>query len=70
VYDYTNAFAFNDPAAGPKELEDLSTELFAEFHITDDLSVSAELAVSDVTSTDARAQYSRAQTVFGVTWRR
>ncbi|HLF09605.1 MAG TPA: tetratricopeptide repeat protein, partial [Gammaproteobacteria bacterium] len=70
VYDYTNAFAFNDPAAGPKELEDLSTELFAEFHITDDLSVSAELAVTDVTSTDARAQYSRAQTVFGVTWRR
>ncbi len=31
VYDYPNAFAFNDPAAGPKELEALATSLLAEF---------------------------------------
>jgi hypothetical protein len=70
VYDYPNAFAFNEPAAGPKELEASETELLAEFQITSTLAVSLELATTDVTSTDARAEYSRTQTVLGVTWRR
>jgi tetratricopeptide (TPR) repeat protein len=70
VYDYPNAFAFNEPAAGPKELEASETELLAEFQITSTLAVSVELATTDVTSTDARAEYSRTQTVVGVTWRR
>jgi tetratricopeptide (TPR) repeat protein len=70
VYDYVNAFAFNEPAAGPKELEDLSGELFAEFHLTKSWSISARMAISDVTSTDTRAEYSRAQTALGLTWRR
>jgi hypothetical protein len=70
VYDYPNAFAFNDPAAGPKELEALATSLLAEFYITGTLAVSLALATTDVTSTDLRAEYSQTQTVLGVTWRR
>jgi tetratricopeptide (TPR) repeat protein len=70
VYDYPNAFAFNDPVAGPKELDGLDTALLAEFHVTSTLTVSLELANTDVTSTDSRAEYSRTQTVVGVTWRR
>jgi hypothetical protein len=70
VYDYPNAFAFNDPATGPKELDGLDTALLAEFHVTSTLAVSLELASTDVTSTDSRAEYSRTQTVVGVTWRR
>jgi tetratricopeptide (TPR) repeat protein len=70
VYDYPNAFAFNEPAAGPKELEALDAGLLAEFYVTSTLAVSLELATTDVTSTDLRAQYNRTQTAIGVTWRR
>jgi tetratricopeptide (TPR) repeat protein len=70
TYDYPNAFAFNVPAAGPKELEDVSGEFYAEFRINRDIMIFGQLATSEVTSTDARAQYSRAQTALGIVWRR
>jgi hypothetical protein len=70
TYDYPNAFAFNVPAAGPKELEDVSGEFYAEFRINRDIVIFGQLATSEVTSTDARAQYSRAQTALGIVWRR
>jgi hypothetical protein len=70
TYDYPNAFAFNVPAAGPKELEDVSGEVYAEFRISRGIVLFGQLATTDVTSTDARAQYSRAQSALGVIWRR
>lgn len=70
LYYFPNAFAFNTPAAGPKELEELSGELHVEFRVNRNIVLFAQLATSDVTSTDARAEYIRAQTMLGMNWRR
>jgi hypothetical protein len=70
AYDYPNAFAFNEPTAGPRELDETGGEVLAEFRITRKLSLWAELNATDVTSTDARAAYTRTQTMLGANWRR
>lgn len=69
-YDYPRAFAFHVPAAGARELEELGLKLEAEFRITRRLALVAELDSLDVTSTDARAEYLRTQSMLGVEWRR
>jgi len=69
-YDYPNAFAFNVPAGGPRELEELGAELHGNFHLKHGLTLSAWLDTFDATSTDARAAYTRARAVLGVEWRR
>ena len=70
VYDYPNAFAFNVPAAGPKELEDVTGEALVEFRVNDAFTVLAALGAEDVTSTDLRAEYNRALTSIALVWRR
>jgi hypothetical protein len=70
TYDYPNAFAFNEPTAGPRELDETAGELHAEFSINRHVSLWAEAYLTDVTSTDARAAYSRTQTTIGASWRR
>ena len=69
-YDYPRAFAFHVPAGGTRELEELGVELEAEYRITRHLVLVAELNSLDVTSTDARAEYLRTQSMLGVEWRR
>ena len=69
-YDYPRAFAFHVPAGGPRELEELGVRLEAEYRITRHLALVAELDSLDVTSTDARAEYLRTQSMLGVEWRR
>ena len=69
-YDYPRAFAFNDPAGGPLTLDAASAELAAEFQATRKLSIFAEIAVTDVTSTDSRIEYARTRTLLGARWRR
>jgi tetratricopeptide (TPR) repeat protein len=69
-YDYPNAFAFHVAAGGPRELEELGLSLDAEFEVTRRLTLWAELDSLDVTSTDARAEYLRTQTMLGVEWRK
>ena len=69
-YDYPRAFAFHVPAAGPRDLEELGIKLEAEFRITRRLALVAELDSLDVTSTDARAEYLRTQSMLGVEWRK
>jgi hypothetical protein len=69
LYDYANAFAYNEPAAGAKELDDMTGELRAEYRVSERWTVSADLATQEVSSTDERAAYSRARTVIGATWR-
>ncbi|NNC63590.1 MAG: tetratricopeptide repeat protein [Gammaproteobacteria bacterium] len=69
VYDYPNAFVFNDPAAGPQELDDISAEIRGEFQFTSRWLAWAELVTMDVTSTDPRLGYMRNQSMFGVLWR-
>jgi tetratricopeptide (TPR) repeat protein len=68
-YSYPNAFAFNDPAAGPKSLHDVVTDLSADVAVTKSLSLSFDLASTDVTSTDPRAAYARQRSWLGVVWR-
>jgi hypothetical protein len=70
VYEYPRAFAFNEPTAGAKEIDDLAAELSAEFRLNGSFTIFAALTTDDVASTDARIAYTRAQTVLGVTWRR
>jgi tetratricopeptide (TPR) repeat protein len=69
-YNYPNAFAFNEPTAGPRTLDSSSVELSAEFLVTRKLAIWAEIATTDVTSTDSRAAYARTQTLLGASWRR
>ena len=69
-YDYPRAFAFNDPAAGARTLDATSAELAAEFRATPKLSIFAQVAVTDVTSTDSRIEYARTQSLLGARWRR
>ena len=69
TYDYWAAFAFNDPAAGLKDLEDVSGELIMEYRITPRLALSAELWTDDVVSSDPRAAYTRSQSMIGIRWR-
>jgi tetratricopeptide (TPR) repeat protein len=70
AYDYPNAFAFNEPTAGPRELDERGLEALAEFRLGERWSIHAGLDSTDVTSTDARAAYARARTTLGATWRR
>jgi len=70
VYDFPRAFAFNEPTAGPKEIDDLAAELLAEVRLNGAFTIFAALTTDDVASTDARIAYTRAQTVLGMTWRR
>ena len=68
-YDYPNAFAFNDPAAGPKTLDDSVADLGVNFDVMKSLSISVDLASTDVTSSDPRAAYTRQRSLVGVVWR-
>lgn len=69
-YDYPRAFAFHVAAGGPRELAETRLALEAEFELTRRLALWAELDSVDVTSTDARAEYLRTQTMLGVEWRK
>jgi len=69
-YDYPNAFAFQNPAAGIKTLETVRGNLLAEFRITPDLRLRAEVDLYESTSTDTRIGYDRTLFSLGVTWQR
>ncbi len=68
-YAYPNAFAFNDPAAGPKSLRDAVTDLSADVAVTKSISLSFDVSMTDVTSTDPRAAYTRQRSWIGIVWR-
>lgn len=67
-YDYPNAFAFHNPAAGLKTLETVRGNLLAEFRMTPNLSLNAEVELHESTSTDTRIGYDRTLFSLGVTW--
>jgi hypothetical protein len=50
TFDYPNAFAFNEPTAGPRELDETAGELHVEFRMKGNVSLWAEAYVTDVTS--------------------
>jgi tetratricopeptide (TPR) repeat protein len=67
-YDYPNAFAFNNPVAGPKTLESVDGELLATWRMTQRLKLVAEIEYRETASTDTRIEYDRTRYSLGVVW--
>jgi hypothetical protein len=67
-YDYPNAYAFHNPAAGVKTLETIRGNVLTEFRMTPHLSIAAEAELRESTSTDTRIGYDRTWFSLGVTW--
>ena len=68
IYNYENAFAFHEPAAGRKTLETATGIATATFRMTDTLRLVAEYQYRDVASNDTRIEYARSQVLLGVRW--
>jgi tetratricopeptide (TPR) repeat protein len=68
VYDYPNAFAFNNPVAGPKTLESVDGEFLATWRMTKRLKLVAEVVYRETASTDTRIEYDRTRYSLGVVW--
>ena len=68
LYDYPNAFAFNEPAAGGKTQESLRGKIEASFRMTRKLSLVLEARIRETVSNDIRIQYERLQYMLGVRW--
>ena len=68
VYDYSNAFAFNNPVAGRKTMETLTAGLTAMVEIGWNLRVVAEYDYSEVASNDARIAYDRSMYMLSLQW--
>lgn len=66
VYDYPNAFAFNDPIGGPKTLETLDGELLATWRLSNHFRIVFEADYRENASTDFRIQYDRLRFSLGV----
>jgi hypothetical protein len=68
IYDYANAFAFRNPAAGPKTLERVLGTVVASYRMTQDLTLVGEARFDDVASNDTRLAYNRMQYSLSVRW--
>ncbi len=68
LYDYPNAFAYNNPNQARKTQESAEMRLTADFHITRHLSLVAEGRYRETVSNDARLQFERYQYTLGVRW--
>jgi hypothetical protein len=68
VYDYPNAFAFHNPAAGRKTLDRIGGGLAATFRMTRSLSLVGNLEYQDIASNDTRLAYNRSQFALSVRW--
>ena len=70
LYDYVNAFAFHNPAAGRKTQESVDGSVVGTFRMTEHLSLVAEARYRETVSNDTRIQYERWQYILGVRWQR
>jgi tetratricopeptide (TPR) repeat protein len=68
VYDYPNAFAFNNPITGPKTLETAEGEIIATWRMTKRLKLAAQIEYRETASTDTRIEYDRMRYSLGVVW--
>jgi len=68
IYNFENAFAFHEPAAGRKTMETSIGIVTANFQMTDTLSLVGEYKYRDVVSNDTRIEYARSQMLLGVRW--
>jgi len=68
IYDFPNAFAFNNPAAGIKTLETALGSMALKYRITPHLSIVADARYRGAASTDIRIGYDRYRYSIGVVW--
>ena len=68
IYDYENAFAFQNPASGPKTLERIFGTFRATFDMTRQLTLVTEYIYEDSQSNDARIAYNRSRIAISVLW--
>ena len=68
LYDYPNAFGFNNSVVGNKSQETLDVGFIGTFRMTTSLSLVAEARYRDTVSNDTRIEYDRMQYVLGVQW--
>lgn len=68
VYNFNNAFAFNNPAAGRKTLESLRGRITASLELDWNITLVGEFTYREVASNDIRIQYDRSQYLFSVQW--
>ena len=68
VYDYENAFAYQNPDVGRKTLERVFGQAAAIFDMTRHLSLVAEYRYDDSASNDARIAYNRGRMSLSVRW--
>ncbi len=68
IYNYENAFAFHDPALGPKTQESAEARVIGTFRMTPRLSLVGEGRYWETVSNDVRIQYERTQFILGVRW--
>jgi hypothetical protein len=68
IYNFENAFAFHEPAAGRKTLETATGIASATYWMTDSFSLVGEYIYRDVTSNDTRIEYARSQMMLSLRW--
>ena len=68
VYDYANAFAFHNPAAGRKTMERSIGTVAATMRLNQNFSLVGAYRYNDVTSNDARLAYNRSQFELNLRW--
>jgi len=68
LYDYENAFAFQNPAAGRKTLERIVGSVLATFKLTPQLTLVTEYRYQDAQSNDARIAYNRSRIAVSILW--
>jgi hypothetical protein len=68
IYDYPNAYAFNNPQTGAKTLETAQGMLTVTYRMTRHLSLVGEAEYRGSSSTDIRIGYDRNRYSLGVTW--
>ncbi len=67
-YDYENAFAFHQPAAGRRTLETTEAGIAITYDMTEHFDLVGDYLIRDVTSSDTRIAYDRAMFLLGVRW--
>lgn len=70
LYDYPNAFAFNNAFVGRKTQESADASVIGTFQLTENLSLFGEAIYRETVSNDTRIQYERNQFLLGVRWER
>jgi len=68
LYNYPNAFAFNNPIAGRKTQESAEINLIGTYQMTRHLSLFGAARYRETVSNDTRIQYERNQFTLGVRW--